>query len=190
MRNKAIFFDKDGVLNIDKGIIGTFEDVEFYPGIEDVLAYCRQKGYKIFVVTNQPIVARGIIKEIELKTILDDFKKSLQKLNTEAKIDKIYYCPHHPNADIEKYRKKCSCRKPKPGMLLKAKKEYDIDLSASYMIGDRPSDITAGNLALCKTIQVLSGKHDDKMIETDLILDNDIKPDFVISSILELREVL
>lgn len=188
--HRALFFDKDGVMNVDKGIDGTDEAVELYQGISDVVAYFRQKGFKIFVFTNQPIVARGLMTETKLIDALDAFKKIIASQNKEAVIEKVYYCPHHPNATVEKYRKICECRKPKPGMLLQAAQEFSVDLKKSYCIGDRISDVIAGHLAGCTTIQILSGKHDEKMIETDVTGVEHIQPDYVIHTITELKDII
>lgn len=191
--HKAIFFDRDGVLNIDKDRALSFKDIEFYDGIADLIAFCREKSYKIFVVTNQPIIARGLITENDLINLHKDFQNFLLKENNNAVIDKFYYCPHHPNANILDYRKNCDCRKPKPGMILNGAKDFNIDLKNSYMVGDRPSDIIAGYLAGIKTVQCLSGKHTDSLIKTDLQLSEEIlnlKPDYTIKNILELRDII
>lgn len=188
--NKAVFFDKDGVLNIDNGIEDNLNFTNLFPWSGDIVAGLRKKGFKIFMVTNQPVVARGLITEKELIKKLERFKKLIRIQNSDAIIDKIYYCPHHPNADLKEYRKSCECRKPKPGMLMKASIEYNIDLSKSFMIGDRISDIIAGHLAGCTTLQFLSGRHNDEEIESDLILDKEIKPDFIISDINELKDII
>lgn len=190
MMNKAVFFDKDGVLNIDNGIEDNLNFTNLFPWSGDIVAGLRKKGFKIFMVTNQPVVARGLITEKELIKKLERFKKLIRIQNSDAIIDKIYYCPHHPNADLKEYRKSCECRKPKPGMLIKASNEYNIDLSKSFMIGDRISDIIAGHLAGCTTLQFLSGRHNDEEIESDLILDKEIKPDFIISDINELKDII
>jgi len=187
---RAIFFDKDGVINVDKGISGNFEPVELYPRICDLIAEFKSKGFKIFIVTNQPVVARGLMSESELKLSIKKFESMIAENNPDAIIDKIYYCPHHPNASDERYRTVCECRKPKPGMALRAGSEFGIDLENSFMIGDRMSDIIAGNLAGCKTIHFLSGKHLEKAIETDLKFDKEIKPDYVIYDLNELRSII
>ena len=186
---KAVFFDKDGVINVDKGIDGNVKEAELYPFAADIISYLRSLGFKIFIVTNQPIIARGIITEKDLTESLYNFKQLLLKQNKEAQVDHIYYCPHHPNADIEKYRKKCNCRKPKTGMLKQAEKEFNIDLKSSYIIGDRISDIIAGYLVGCKTILCATGKHNEKMIETDMDIPEDVKPDIIISNISELKDI-
>ena len=188
--DRAVFFDKDGVLNIDKGIEDNLMSVDLYPWSGDIITDMRNKGFKIFIVTNQPVVAKGLVTEKELNNILGEFLLMIKNQNEDALVDKIYYCPHHPNGDLIKYRKKCECRKPKPGMLIKASKEYNIDLNRSYMVGDRISDIIAGHLAGCTTIQFFSGRHNDKEIESDLVLDKKIEPDFKIKSIYELDSII
>jgi len=188
--NRAIFFDKDGVINSDKGISGNFEPVELYPEIAVLMAEFRIRGYRIFVVTNQPVVARGLMSEAELEEYLGKFEKLILEKNSGAIIDKIYYCPHHPNANIEKYRVRCECRKPRPGMILKAAEEFALNLNESFMIGDRISDIISGSLAGCKTVHFLSGMHMEKTIETDLKIEKEISPDYKITDLNELREII
>ncbi|HOD40611.1 MAG TPA: HAD family hydrolase [Candidatus Wallbacteria bacterium] len=185
-----MFLDKDGVINVDKGVSGNFEPVELYAHICDLIAEFKSAGFKIFVVTNQPVVARGLMSEDELKIYFEKFRDLILKTNTGAAIDKIYYCPHHPDANDERYRALCECRKPKPGMLLTAAREYGIDLKASYMIGDRMSDITAGSLAGCRTIHFLSGMHTQKAIISDFKPDKEIRPDYTINGLCELRSII
>lgn len=135
--HKALFLDRDGVINVEKDYLYKIEDFEFIDGIFDLCNYFQAKGYKIIVVTNQSGIARNYYSE-------DDFTK-LSKWMTEQfqhngiVITDIYYCPHHP-----KYSVTCDCRKPKPGMLLQAAKEHNIDLKNSVMIGDKERDIEAG----------------------------------------------
>jgi D-glycero-D-manno-heptose 1,7-bisphosphate phosphatase len=188
--NKAVFFDKDGVLNIDKSFQEGWQDVELYPDSGDVIGYFRSKGYKIFVITNQPVIARGLITEEELIENFRSFEAKILAQNSEAIIDKIYYCPHHPNATIADYRINCECRKPKPGLLLRAAKEFDLNLKDCYMIGDRKSDIIAGYLAGCITIQVQSGMHLEKMIQTDLQIPEKLEPDFVVDQLSEIKSIV
>lgn len=193
MVNKAIFFDKDGVLNVDKGILKEpleILDADIYPYTAGVLSFFRRKGFKIIVITNQTVIARGIVTETELAEGLKLFRQRLIESDEEAVIDKIFYCPHHPEADVPEYRINCECRKPKPGMLLEAAVEFDIDLKKSFMIGDRISDIIAGRLAGCTTIQCLSGRHSEKMIKSDLKLESKVEPDYVINNITELKEII
>ena len=190
LKNKAIFFDKDGVLNVDKKNVKDLCELEFLPDAGNVIAFFIDKGFKIFIVTNQTVIARGIITEESLHRQLKEFQLMLLEQNKKAIVDKIYYCPHHPNANVLEYRKICECRKPKPGMLLLVSKEYSIDFKKSYMVGDRISDIIAGYLAGCKTIQYKTEKYNEPMIETDLKVPKEIKPDFTIMNLSELKEVI
>lgn len=188
--NRAVFFDKDGVLNVDNGVYGTSRELDLYSCAADVIAACRSKEYRVIVVTNQPIVARGIITESRLVVLLEEFRQSVLEQNRDAIIDKIYYCPHHPNADRKEYRKFCNCRKPKPGMLLQAEEEFDLDLGGSYMVGDRISDIIAGYLAGCTTILCNTGRQNDKPIETDLVAPCSVKADYSVVSVCEVDEIV
>jgi D-glycero-D-manno-heptose 1,7-bisphosphate phosphatase len=135
--NKALFIDRDGVINIDKVHVFLRKDFEFTPGIFDLLRRYLDKGFLLIVITNQAGIAKGIYTE-------DDFLKLTDWMIGEFKnngitISKIYHCPHHPDFTGE-----CECRKPKPGMILEAKKEFDLDLSQSVLIGDKESDLQAG----------------------------------------------
>lgn len=188
--NKAVFFDRDGVINVDGDFATDVSQIIFYESAPAVIAHCRKLGYKTFIVTNQAIVARGMITENKLHRLHEEYKTLLVKKNPNAIIDKIYFCPHHPNANLEEYRINCNCRKPKSGMILQAQREFDIDLAESFMIGDRVSDIAAGNYAGCRTVHLLSGKHNENPIVSDLKTDENIKSDFVIKGILELMEII
>lgn len=159
--HRAIFLDRDGVINEKKQgeFISSSEALHIIPGVSDAIRQFHSLGFKIFVVTNQPSIARGLCSEEVLANI---HAKMLHDLGAAGKfIDAVYYCPHHPekdHADIPshtlKYRIDCDCRKPKPGMLIQAAKEHSIDLAASIMIGDHDRDIEAGKSAGCATIYV------------------------------------
>lgn len=134
---KALFLDRDGVINIEKDYLYKIEDFEFIDGIFDLCKYYQDLGYLIFVVTNQSGIARRYYNE-------DDFSKLSnwmceEFLKRDIKIQKVYHCPHHPDITGE-----CTCRKPKPGMLLQAKKDFNVDLINSIIVGDKPRDIEAG----------------------------------------------
>jgi len=184
---KAFFFDKDGIFNADRDIPSETGD-ELYPFCGDVIACLRDAGFGIFIVTNQPAVARGVITERDLKGMFEKFRRALLGQNEGALIDHIYYCPHHPDATLQEYRINCECRKPKPGMLKKAAAEYDIDLKDSFMVGDRISDIIAGYLGGCRTVLCMTGKHLEKIIKTDLKVP-EVKADFCIKDISELKNI-
>lgn len=154
MAYKAIFMDRDNTLIEDPGYINNPDQVKLLPGAAAALAQLRQMGYKLIVVTNQSAIARGIVTVEALGHIHDRFNELLGREG--AGIDKIYFCPYHPNGVIAKYRKVSELRKPKPGMLLKAAEEMNIDLERSWMIGNAYQDIKAGMLAGCRTILVES----------------------------------
>lgn len=187
---KAVFFDRDGVLNVDTDYITSHEKFKLYNGVGDAISHCRKLGYMVFVITNQPAIARGLITETELDALHSHLQELILGQNPDAIIDKFFYCPHHPNANLPEYRTLCECRKPKSGMISAARSEFNIDTALSYMIGDRPSDIIAGCLAGCRTIQCLTGKHSETMIQTDLHIPENIKPDFTIANISEIKEII
>ena len=134
---KALFLDRDGVINIEKNYLYKKEEFKFIDGIFELCRYYQNLGYIIVVVTNQSGIARDYYSK-------DDFNKLTswmvqEFINKNIDISKVYYCPHHPNITGE-----CSCRKPNPGMLFQAQKEFDIDLKNSIIIGDKERDIEAG----------------------------------------------
>jgi len=152
MSNKAIFLDRDNTLIEDPGYINNPKQVKLLDGVAEALIEFGAMGYKLVVVSNQSAVARGIITE----KALGEIHKRLKQLLAEkgASLDKIYYCPYHPEGVVEKYRKESDCRKPNPGMLLDAAGEMDIDLNQSWMIGNSSRDVEAGLQAGCKTILI------------------------------------
>ena len=162
--NKAIFLDRDGVINKERDDeIDHIDKISILPGVEEAIKLFHDVGFLIFIVTNQPIVARGIITEKQLEKIHQHLVSLLQKKG--GKITKVYFCPHHPKAIVAKYRKICECRKPSPGMLLQAAKEFSVNLKQSFMIGDMPSDIALGKNAGCTAFMITSS-HNEKIIET------------------------
>ena len=134
---KALFLDIDGVINVEKDYLYKIEDFEFIDGIVELCRYYQNSGYKIFVVTNQSGIARRYYSEDDFTKLTKWMVKEFKKYDVE--ITKIYHCPHHPDISGE-----CECRKPKPKMLLDAKKEFDLDMKNSIMIGDKERDIEAG----------------------------------------------
>ena len=177
--NKAVFLDRDGVLNetkADKDFYYKESDIVFLPKVSDALKIIKDKGYKIFVITNQPAIARGIISIEEVEKLHNFMNKELGEM-----IDKFYICPHHPemHPDVpehaKKYRIVCDCRKPSPGMLLQAAKDFNINLKESWMIGDMITDVITGKNAGCKTILVKTGyggKDGLYNIEPDIIAED------------------
>jgi len=152
MSDKAIFLDRDDTLIEDPGYINDPEQVKLLDGVPEALIQLEALGYKLIVVTNQSAVAHGIVTENVLGEIHDRLKQLLADKN--AFLDRIYYCPYHPEGVVPKYCKESNSRKPSPGMLLKAADEMDIDLSQSWCVGNSSRDIEAGLRAGCKTILI------------------------------------
>jgi D-glycero-D-manno-heptose 1,7-bisphosphate phosphatase len=152
MANAAVFFDRDGTLIRDPGYLNHPDQVQLLDGAAEALQEFQQLGYKTVVVSNQSGVARGIVSVEMLERIHDRLRELLAAQG--ATLDGLYYCPYHPDGVIPEYRKDSDWRKPRPGMLLAAAREMDLDLAASWMIGDNQRDIDAGRSAGCKTILV------------------------------------
>jgi len=149
----AVFLDRDGVVIKDKNYQYKVADLELIEGASDSIKRLNAAGFLVIIVSNQSGIARGYFTEKDLEefnsALLSEFKER------GAMIDAIYYCPHHPTeAKVKKYMVECDCRKPKPGILLKAAKEHGIELSKSWMIGDKESDVFAGKAAGCRTVLI------------------------------------
>jgi D-glycero-D-manno-heptose 1,7-bisphosphate phosphatase len=137
---KAIFLDRDGVVNVERGYVSQISEFTFIAGIFDVCLDLQNQGYMIFIITNQSGIARGYYSEREFLKLTDWMVSEFS--NAGIKITEVYYCPHHPSISGI-----CECRKPKPGMILTAKKKYNLNLSRSILVGDNISDIQAGRNA-------------------------------------------
>ena len=145
MKLKAAFFDRDGVLNVDKSYLYKIEDLEWIDGAKEALAYLTQQGYTVFVVTNQSGIARGYYTVDDMNKLHDFMAQQVAAAG--GKIEKFYYCPHLPEGKIAEYAFECDCRKPKPGLILRAFEEYDIDKDAAFLIGDKPRDVESAEAA-------------------------------------------
>jgi D-glycero-D-manno-heptose 1,7-bisphosphate phosphatase len=152
---KAVFIDKDGTLINDVPYNADPAKITLAPGAGESLRRLRQAGHTLILVTNQSGVAHGYFREIMLVGVFNYINSLLR--DEGAYLDGFYYCPHHPQASLQRYRMNCICRKPHNGMLLQAAKEHHIDLSSSWMIGDILDDMEAGNQAGCKTILIDQG---------------------------------
>lgn len=167
---KAVFIDRDGVINQDLGsYVAKPEDFLFIDRAVEALKKLHDSEYKVIVLTNQGGIGKGIYTEKDLEKV----HKRMHRLLAEEgiKLDGLYYCPHHPDAG-------CGCRKPRLGLVEQAVKDHGIDLANSFFIGDKTSDVKAGKDAGCKTFLVETGYFgSDKLY--------DVKPDFVVSNLLE-----
>jgi D-glycero-D-manno-heptose 1,7-bisphosphate phosphatase len=161
--NKAVFLDRDGVINIEKDYVYKIEDFEFQEGVFEAVKEFNAKNYLVIVVTNQSGISRGYYTNDDFLALTEYMLNEFEKHG--AKIAKVYHCPHAPTDE-------CECRKPKPKMFLDAKKEFDIDMDSSWMIGDKEGDIEAANNAgINQTILVKSGhKIDEKNTKAALVV--------------------
>ena len=160
-KQKAVFLDRDGTINKYVGFLRNIDEFELIDGVADAIKKINVFGYLAIVITNQPVIARGEVSFEELEVIHNKMETLLGKEG--AYLDAIYYCPHHPHKGYEGERPElkfdCDCRKPKPGMLLKAANDFNIDLSRSWMIGDGEIDIKAGINAGCQTALISEGSY-------------------------------
>lgn len=158
MKNKAVFLDRDGVINIEKDYVHKIEEFEFIEGVFSACLKYQQAGYKLIVITNQSGIGRGYYDESQFNQLTDWMKA--QFASHGVHIDGVYFCPHHPEKALPAYRLKCECRKPEPGMLLQAIAEHDIDPNQSIMFGDKVSDIKAAKKAGIKDLVLVRSGHD------------------------------
>lgn len=170
--DKAIFLDRDGTINVDNHHVFRIDEFEFIEKTAESISIFKALGFKVIVVTNQSGVAKGLYSELDVLKLHQHINKVLSKI--DVKIDAFYYCPHHPLGVIKQYSTDCDCRKPKPGMILKALSEHNIDGDKSILIGDNETDILAGKKAkIGLNYLVKSGNkiHDD-ITEADLVFES------------------
>lgn len=162
-KQKAVFLDRDGVLNKYVGFLRNINEFDLIEGVTDAVKKINESGYLAIVVTNQPVIARGEVTFDELQEIHNKMETLLGK--DGAYLDGIYFCPHHPHkgyeGEVPELKLDCECRKPKPGMFQQAAKDFNIDLKQSWMIGDSISDIEAGKAAGCQTAFIGNGEHEN-----------------------------
>lgn len=153
-KQKAVFLDRDGTINRHVGFLRDIDDFELLPGAAEGVRKLNEAGFLTIVVTNQPVIARGELTREGLRRIHDKMETLLGVEG--AFLDALYYCPHHPRkgfaGEVAELKIDCDCRKPKPGLLLQAARDYHIDLSASWMVGDGERDVGAGRAAGCRTV--------------------------------------
>jgi len=174
-KNIAVFMDRDGTINEEVGYLSRVEELKLIPGAAQAIRLLNEEGIKTVVVTNQSGVARGFFSEECVRIINSSLNDMLRREG--ALIDRFYYCPHHPTAGNEPYKRVCDCRKPEPGMLLQAARELDIDLAASYVVGDMLKDLEAGRRVGAKGILVRTG-YGNNVVVTD-------KPVYIAEDLLD-----
>ena len=152
MKSRALFLDRDGTLVHPRRYPSRPQDLRLYDGIGPGLRTLQEAGFRLVIITNQAGIARGYFTEADLQRMHEYLAEELSQLG--VRLDAVYYCPHHPQGVIPELAVRCDCRKPQPGMLLRAATELDLDLSSSWFVGDILDDIEAGNRAGCRTILV------------------------------------
>ncbi len=154
-RHRAVFLDRDGTICEEVGYLDSVERMRLIPRAAEAVRRINARGFKTIVVTNQSGVARGYFTEERLQTLHEELIRQLKEEG--AHLDAIYYCPHHPEGETSPYRMICDCRKPATGLLRKAAEELDVDLNASFLIGDHYSDVECAHRAGARGILLLTG---------------------------------
>ncbi|OGK16416.1 hypothetical protein A2774_03090 [Candidatus Roizmanbacteria bacterium RIFCSPHIGHO2_01_FULL_39_12c] len=180
-KRKAVFLDRDGIINKEVDNLRNINQIRLLPHVAKAIKKFKRNGYLVIVITNQPVVARGWISESELEEINQELLRRLK--NKGAIIDAVYYCPHHPKANLPKYRKDCSDRKPNISLIIKAVQDFNISLKRSYFIGDSTTDLQTAFNAHIRSILVLTGyKGNDGRFNA--------KPDKVVADLLQASNVV
>lgn len=177
----AVFLDRDGTISEEVGYIRDPDQFQLMPKSAEAVKLMNARGLKVIVITNQAGVAKGYFPEAVINQVHKKMEKTL--LDQGAFLDGVYYCPHHPEGVVETYRQTCECRKPASGLLKKASEEHGIDLSRSYMVGDKLADVDCGHRIGAKAILVLTGYGKDEFKKTDGAKIR--KPDYVADDILD-----
>ena len=183
----AVFLDRDGVLVEDCDLITRPEQFRVLPGVPEALARLQRAGFALVVVSNQAVVARGLATEDEVEQLNVHLERVLVRAGAPP-VERWYFCPHHPAATLPAYRVDCACRKPRPGMLERAACELGLDLRASFMVGDRWTDVAAGARAGCRTVLVETGQHLAPPIQTSESLEASIRADAIRGGLREAAE--
>lgn len=180
MKKRAVFLDRDGTINEDVGYPGTYDQVRIYPYSPEAVRRINEAGLAVVVVTNQSGIGRGFFTEDALREIHERLDADLRAAG--ARLDAIYYCPHHPGSAVPGYGEDCRCRKPFPGMALKARADLGIELEGSYMVGDKEEDIRFGLAIGATPVLVLTGYGAGALAR---LRDNGIEPAFVAADLGE-----
>lgn len=167
--NKAVFLDRDGTINVDKNYLYRTEDFEFLPGAVDALKMLQSAEYLLIIITNQSGIGRGYYTEEDFLKLNEYMKAELSKAGVN--ISAVYYCPHLPDAQVERYRKVCTCRKPATGLFEQAVRDFNIDLSKSFAVGDKLRDCSICSKSDCGGFLIGADSHDEKIKRVDSLLE-------------------
>jgi D,D-heptose 1,7-bisphosphate phosphatase len=187
VKKPAIFLDRDNTLIANDGFLGDPSGVRLIPGVADAIARARALGFVIVTVSNQSGVARGMFNEDAVVAVDREMDRLLLEENPQAKIDRHEFCPFHPEGTVAKYKQDSELRKPKPGMILRAARAMDLNLSASWVVGDAPRDIEAGHAAGCRTILV---SHPSLSQSPATLEPGSVDPDETVADLAEAMEII
>jgi mannose-1-phosphate guanylyltransferase / phosphomannomutase len=180
--NKAVLLDRDGVINANNGDIVKPEQLALLPGVPEAIRKLNDADYKVYVVTNQPHIAKGFMTFQELEVLHDKIRATLAAVG--ARLDAFYVCPHHPKkgfpGEVPEMKIECDCRKPRPGLLLQAIKEHGLDPAQTWMVGDSKGDVLAGQRAGVRTIYLAAGGGAQSKEEKELA---DVVPDLIVADL-------
>ena len=187
----ALFLDRDGTLVKECNGLLNESQIEFEDGIKEFLSYAINKKFKIIMISNQTVVSKGLLTYDQMLNLNNKILQRIDKLLHKKVFDDVYLCPFHPDAQVKKFRHDSKFRKPKPGMLIKAKEKFNISFQRSFMIGDRISDIISGNLVGCRTILKLSEFSSTRLIKSDLkYLPEMTKADYEVNNLKDIIPIM
>jgi D-glycero-D-manno-heptose 1,7-bisphosphate phosphatase len=173
-KRRAVFLDRDGTINVEVGYLSRPEDFSLIPGSAEAVERLNNAGFTVVVISNQSGVARGYFGEADVARVNDKMVRELTRHG--ARLDAIYYCPHHPDFGDGSYRRDCDCRKPKPGMVRRAERELGVEAAGSFVVGDHRGDVMLAKSVGAGSILVLSGHGTE---ELEKLEQEGAPPDFV-----------
>lgn len=176
----AVFLDRDGTINVEVGYLSRPEDFRLIDGSAGAIRRLNEAGFLVVVVSNQSGVARGYFGEDAVAKVNETMTRELEKLG--ARLDAIYYCPHFSDGVVEQYRRECDCRKPRPGMVRQAQKDFDLDMRRSYVVGDHRGDILLAKNVGVRSILVVTGHGAE---ELEKLRGEGVQPDWVVNNLAE-----
>lgn len=176
----AVFLDRDGTINVEVGYLCRPEEFRLIDGSAEAIRRLNEAGFLVVVVSNQSGVARGYFDEAAVAGVNETMMRQLAQLG--ARLDAVYYCPHHPEGAVEQYRRECDCRKPGSGMVRRAEKDLGIDVTRSYVVGDHQGDILLAKNVGARSILVVTGHGAE---ELDKLKALGVKPDWIADNLAE-----
>ena len=189
--NHALFLDRDGTLIKECNGLLNESQIEFEDGIKEFLSYAINKKFKIIMISNQTVVSKGLLTYDQMLILNNKIIQKIDELFNKKVFDDVYLCPFHPDAQVKKYKRDSKYRKPKPGMLIKAKEKFNISFHRSFMIGDRISDVISGNLVGCNTVLKLNQYSSARLIKSNLkYLPEMKKADYEVDSLKDIIPIM